>query len=145
MHEHVKPRLSWRPHAIVLAVASLVVLLSFLLQVRPDGRVHFRFAPENPLPHLCASRMLFDAECAGCGLTRSFIHLAEGEWLKSWNIHRAGWLIALLVAVQVPYRTLQLIRIRRGQDPWTFRYWLAVPGVAVGAILLHWGLRLAGL
>jgi hypothetical protein len=128
----------------VLTVALVVIGMAFLLDVRKNGRVHFWFAPNHVLPHTCASRILFNADCAGCGLTRSFIHLAAFRPMESWRVHRAGWLIALLVIGQVPYRFLQLRRIAKGQPTPApvLAFWI-LAGVA-SAVLLHWGLSLFG-
>jgi hypothetical protein len=60
------------------------------------------------VPPLCASRTWFGVPCPGCGLTRSFIHLAHGRWQASWQAHRLGWLLALLVLLQIPYRLYRL-------------------------------------
>lgn len=97
-----------RDHWWMLAIASGVVVLSFLLQVRSDQRVEFRFLPDYPLPHVCGSRGLFGVDCPGCGLTRSFIHLAQGDWTASLAVHRLGWLLAFALLVQFPYRLLAL-------------------------------------
>jgi hypothetical protein len=52
-------------------------------------------------------------------LTRSIIHLAEGDWHASWHSHRLGGLIALLIAFQIPYRLLALrLSGRRLIAPW---------------------------
>jgi hypothetical protein len=99
-------------HRQMLAVAGAVVVLAFLLEVHPDQRVAFRLFPSWPLPETCPSRSLFHIECPGCGLTRSFVHLAHGDWTKSLAIHRVGWLLALAVVLQFPYRLCAL----RSQD-----------------------------
>ncbi|NOX56297.1 MAG: DUF2752 domain-containing protein [Planctomycetes bacterium] len=92
----------------MLAVAVTVVLLSCLLRVRSDERVEFRFFPGHPLPEVCGMRRFFGAQCPGCGLTRSFIYLAEGNWRASLAEHRLGWLFALAVLLQFPYRLAAL-------------------------------------
>ena len=97
-----------RHHQSVLALACGVVALSFLLQVRDDQRVEFQILPGYPLPHLCLSRLTFDVQCPGCGLTRSFIHLAHLDWQASYSVHRLGWLLALAVWVQIPFRLFAL-------------------------------------
>ena len=61
-----------------------------------------------PLPESCPARSLLHIECPGCGLTRSFIHLAHGDWRASWNVHRVGWFLALAVVLQIPYRLVAL-------------------------------------
>src|SRR5260370_1141179 len=53
-------------------------------------------------------------EGPGRGLTRSFVHLAHGDWLAAWRCHRLGWLLALAVLLQLPYRVLAL---RRADKP----------------------------
>jgi hypothetical protein len=97
-----------RRHREMLAVAVAVAGLAFLLEVHADQRVAFRFLPEWPLPETCPARMIFHVDCPGCGLTRSFIHLARGDWRASWNIHHVGMLLALAVVLQIPYRLAAL-------------------------------------
>ena len=83
------------------------MVLSFALQVRPDERVHVGGLSGLPLPPSCASYELFRVRCPGCGLT-SFIRLAHGDLAASWRYHRIGWVLALAVVVQIPYRLLAL-------------------------------------
>src|SRR5262249_21261909 len=64
----------------VLVVAVGVVALAFLLRVRSDQRVEFRGLPGVALPHVCAARVWLGLSCPGCGLTRSVISVAEGDW-----------------------------------------------------------------
>ncbi len=106
--EVLRARSMQRRHRMMLATCSLVVLLSFLLQVRDDQRVEFRCLPGHPLPHSCTMRLWFGHGCPGCGLTRSFIHLADGDLSASLAVHRLGWLIALAALAQFPYRLLAL-------------------------------------
>jgi len=89
---------------LILSMSAAVVLLAFLLKVRPDQRVEFGFLPSLPIPELCQSRALLGIDCPGCGLTRSFIHLAHGNFQASTAVNRVGWLLAVFVALQIPYR-----------------------------------------
>lgn len=95
-------------HRIVLALAIAVCVLALGLQVRPDQRVAFRLIPAWPLPELCQSKVLFGWTCPGCGLTRSFVHLAHADLPASLAVHPFGWLAALLVLAQIPYRVWAL-------------------------------------
>jgi hypothetical protein len=95
-------------HRLVLGLAGLIVLGSLLLEVVPGGRVAVRGLPQFPLPQTCAARTLLDRGCPGCGLTRSFIHLANGRWQASLEVHRLGWLFALAMLLQLPYRAAGL-------------------------------------
>ena len=79
-------------------------MAAFLLEVLPEGRIGVRGLERVPFPHTCLSRSLFGVGCPGCGLTRSFIHLADADWRSSVEVHRVGWILALAVLVQIPYR-----------------------------------------
>src|SRR5436309_919549 len=92
----------------MLSVATVIVAFSFALQVRSDQRVELRFLPGYPLPQSCLSRQWFHCNCPGCGLTRSFIYLAQGDWDRSLALHKVGWLMAIAVLAQFPYRWVAL-------------------------------------
>lgn len=63
---------------------------------------------------------MFQRDCPGCGLTRSFIYLAHGDWRGSVAVHRFGWLLALGVVLQIPYRMLVLWKPALALGPvWT--------------------------
>ncbi len=99
-----------RHHREVLVIALVVIALAFALRV-DEERVYLSGAPSLPLPTICGSRLFFAMDCPACGLTRAFVHLAQGNWSASLASNRVGWLMALLVIAQVPYR---LITVRRG-------------------------------
>ena len=106
---------AWRErqrHMLMLAGAVFVGVMAWLLEVLPDGqRVAFRGHSRWPLPHACAMRAWFGRTCPACGLTRSLIYLAHADWRASLRVHRLGWLFALTIAFQVPYR---IVALRRG-------------------------------
>jgi hypothetical protein len=99
-----------RRHWEMLAIACFVVLASLVLEVHPDGRVGLAGAPRLLLPPLCLPQEWFGLRCPGCGLTRSFVYLADGNWSASLEAHRLGWLVAAAVVVQAPYRLHALWR-----------------------------------
>lgn len=99
-------------HVFMLQVASLVVLLSVLLRVPSPDRVELPFWPGLKLPGMCMSRAWFGVKCPACGLTRSLICLAHGNFLGSWQAHRLGWLMAAAVLLQFPYRIAALVQKR---------------------------------
>ena len=104
-----RPTYSRNHHRAMLIVAILVVVLSFALTVLPGGeRVAFHGAEDYPLPHSCAARSGFGVDCPGCGLTRSFVWLAEGDVSASYASNRVGWMFAAVVLFQIPYRFLVL-------------------------------------
>lgn len=97
-------------HWTMLVLSFVVLLLACLMQIQNSERVAFLGFSRYPLPELCGSRLLFNTECPGCGLTRSFIALAAMDWETSLQFHRIGWLLALAVVLQIPYRIFRLQR-----------------------------------
>lgn len=91
-------------HRLCLTISIGVLVLACLLHVRTDQRVSLGLLPNWPLPEVCQSKVLLGLDCPGCGLTRSFIHLAHGDLAASLAVHSLGWLVALFVAAQIPYR-----------------------------------------
>lgn len=95
---------SRRRHREVLFWSALALTLAPLLAVLPEGRVGLRLLPGLVLPPSCPSREFFGLDCPACGLTRSFVYLAEGNWTASLGCHRLGWLLMGIAALQIPYR-----------------------------------------
>ncbi|WP_197532946.1 DUF2752 domain-containing protein [Symmachiella macrocystis] len=95
-------------HLMMLTTAAVVVCLAFLLEVRPDQGVQLRMFKSHPLPSSCISRDVFGVDCPGCGLTRSFVYLSHNQWAESLAVHRVGWVLAIAVLLQFPYRIAAL-------------------------------------
>lgn len=122
-------------HWTMLIIATIVVVLSFALQVRDDQRVEFEVYPGIPMPESCMSRTLFGFECPGCGLTRSFVFLAHGDWARSFAMHRVGWILALAVLAQFPYRWFQLRHVPLANTP----VWPRLFGwLLIAALIANW-------
>jgi hypothetical protein len=123
----------------MLLVSTLVVVLALVLQVRADDRVVVAGLSDYPLPPTCMSYAWFGVKCPGCGLTRSFVHLAHGDWTDSFRSHRLGWLMFAAVLVQFPYRLISLASPNRPRlgtlFPRLFGYLLI--GLLVGNWLLE--------
>ncbi len=122
-----------RHHRQMLAIACTIVILAFVLVEVANGRVAVRGFTRYPLPETCISRSLFGLNCPGCGLTRSIIHLAEGDWRASWRSHRLGGLFAAVIVFQVPYR---LLALRRPDRPVIPTRWLTLFGYLLIAMLI---------
>ncbi len=77
----------------------------------------FWFSPDHieDGPVICPFRRLTGLPCPGCGLTRSWVYLAHGQWSDSLSAHpfgviAAGLTVALVVAVVAA-------RVRRRRPP----------------------------
>jgi hypothetical protein len=98
-----------RHHRSMFWIAVAAIVLAFALKVLPDQEhVAVRGIPGAVLPGTCLSQDIFHHDCPGCGLTRSVIYLARLDWRASWRLHHLGWLMALLIVAQLPYRALCL-------------------------------------
>ncbi|MBN1589113.1 MAG: DUF2752 domain-containing protein [Pirellulales bacterium] len=130
-----------RHHRNMLWISCAVVVLSCWFEVQPGGRIAFWGLEEYPLPQTCMSRSLFGVDCPGCGLTRSFVHLAHGRWQESLAVHRVGWLLVVAVLLQFPYRMLGL----RHSDGWPLGRRIPVwfGRMLIFALIANWLIGLA--
>ena len=95
----------------ILILSVLVLLAAFLLDVE-ETRVRLAVWPNWLLPESCLSRSLAGLDCPGCGLTRSFVYLAQGDVTGSLASNRVGWLLALATVSQIPIRLWSLWKTR---------------------------------
>jgi hypothetical protein len=119
-------------HLGMLLLTATIIVLSVILQVRADQRVVVSGISTLPIPETCGMQIMFNRDCPGCGLTRSFIHLAKGDWERSLAVHRFGWLLALGLLLQIPYRVLAL----RHPSMNLSAAWAGRIGIGVAALLI---------
>lgn len=100
-------------HWSMLLSAACVMTLAAILQVRGPETVVIPVV-DVALPGTCTYKRMMGADCPGCGLTRCFISMAHGRPTAAWYFNPAGILFFLMVAGQIPFRGLQIWRIRRG-------------------------------
>jgi hypothetical protein len=63
---------------------------------------------------VCLSRLLFDLECWGCGLTRAVQHAIHGEWAVAYEFNRLIVIVGpLLIAVWVKYLREFFLKYKR--------------------------------
>lgn len=104
---------------MLLAVAVAIVLLSCCLTIAGEREVQVP-GLGWAVPGVCTYRRWFGVDCPGCGLTRSFISLGHGNWSAAWHFNPAGPFGFLFVVAQIPYRGLQIYRVRRRLPEWNF-------------------------
>jgi hypothetical protein len=130
-------------HWTMLWISLAVAIGAFSLQTDARDRVGPTWLSGVWLPELCGSRALFGVECPGCGLTRSFIALAHGDLAGSFAYHRVGWLLAMAVLLQFPYRILSLRELRTGIVERTWPTWFG--WALIIALIGNWLVGVAGL
>jgi len=111
-------------HWIFLGMSVGVLALSFLLTVRSDRYVIVPLL-NQPLPELCMLKRQTGLGCPGCGLTRSFISIAHGQFERAWRYNPGGLLFFGIVVFQLAYRPYQLYRIKKGRSEF-HAWWLNV-------------------
>jgi hypothetical protein len=120
-----------------------VVVASSLLNVNSTDAVTLPLISIQ-LPSLCQFRNMTSLDCPGCGLTRAFILIAHGDLAGAWRYNAAGILMFAFVTAQIPYRTAQLWRIRRGRPElnwWRVGNWALA--AATTALVVQWVVRMA--
>lgn len=131
-------------HYLILAICIAVVVLSFLLSVHDRRQVVVPILGQ-PLPELCHLKRYTGIDCPGCGMTRSFISIAHARWLDAWRYNPAAFLLFPIVLFQIPYRLIQIWRLRTGRAEWQLGRWgQGVIGVFVAVALSQWVLRQLG-
>ena len=134
-----KLRIDQQKHMVWLVIFSGAIVLSFLLNVVGTESVSIGGVT---LPEVCTLKRLTGWNCPGCGLTRSFISMADTEWQAAWQFHPAGPLWFFVFAIQVPYRIWQLVRLRNGQPEFRFRGEWILSAVLLSTLLVAWAFRL---
>ncbi len=91
---------------LILLTAVAVVATSVVL-VPSEAGVRLG---EMEFPPLCIFKLLTGSDCLGCGLTRSFAFMGDGQLGAALDMHLAGPVLFALVAAQLPWRTWRLLR-----------------------------------
>lgn len=131
-------------HIVLLGLSSATIVCAALLAVRGQTQVIIPVI-RLPIPELCMLRRTWGLDCPGCGLTRCFIALVHGDFSSAWSYNPAGLWFFLIVAFQIPFRALQLWRIRHGRREIILSRTSQVAlGLLAIALVVQWALRLAG-
>lgn len=94
----------------MLILACAIVASALVFRVPKNDRVELAGWEGVPMPSMCLSKSLFGVECPGCGLTRSLLCFFHGDFANSLALHRMGWVMAVAVLLQFPYRITALVR-----------------------------------
>ena len=131
-------------HRTYLIVCLVIVGGAFL--IAPGGSSERLTLFGASLPPTCPSHALFDVQCPGCGMTRSFVCAAHGQFRESLRQHRMGLLLYAFFAWQIVFRVYCLRRLP--EEPNRFLLWLqrVAPPVLISLLILNWliGFALGG-
>jgi len=102
---------------LILALfLSLVLALSFLLSLPPQSAEDPDFIWGIPL---CGFKLLTGIPCPFCGLTRSFVFTAHGQWEQAFLHNFLGpllWMVTLAAAIYHWGGVLRALLRRRGPE-----------------------------
>jgi Protein of unknown function (DUF2752) len=119
-HDDRSPR--FRAAAITLAGAVPLVGSAAVAWI---PAVHERFLAA---PVVCVSRLFFERDCAGCGLTRSFVALARGDFHSAVQWNPLGPVLYLYLCVMALSAVGEMVFPR-------FGLWRRLEGLATLAML----------
>ncbi len=100
----------YKRHRFMLIVACVIVVSALVFRVPSNDRVELAGIEGLPMPSMCLSKSMFGIDCPGCGLTRSLLCFFQGNIANSVALHRVGWIMAVAVVLQFPYRIWALVR-----------------------------------
>lgn len=137
------PDRSWTYHATVLIGSALVLAAACVLSVIDPESVGIP-AIGWQVPGTCVSRYLFQSPCPGCGLTRSFVSLAHGDFVQAVRFNPAGPVLFAIFAFQIPFRSVQLWRLQRDEPPLEWPWLNYVLPVTLVLLLAQWLAHMSG-
>ncbi len=142
---------AWRPvgrptqwHRDVLALALVIVALSFVLGISDGGRLAVPGAGAS-IPSLCLWKNTTGVDCPGCGLARCFVAMAHADWRTAYRRHPVGMLLFVFTVLQIPYQAMQCRRIARGRGRFRLPGPMILVWLLLGAMLAQWLLKITGL
>jgi len=122
-------------HWVYLILSAIVLTLAVALDVSSEGRVIVPVL-DSPLPESCVFKQLTSVDCPGCGLTRCFICLMHGDIARAWAFNPGGFLFFVVIAGQIPYRMIQIWRMRHRLEQWHPVTLSTAIGCSLGVVLI---------
>jgi hypothetical protein len=124
------------------AVCAVLIVAPFFLSFDPAADTRDVTAFSMTLPPTCASQAVLGLACPGCGLTRSFILFADGQWLGSLRFHRLGGLLYLYLCALLLSRLWWFCRPLAEAPPLAIWLDVRLPITLAALFGVNWGARL---
>lgn len=124
-------------HLTYLVLFLVFLGAPFLIQLQPANAKPLTLFG-HALPGACFSREIFHVNCPGCGMTRSFVAFAHGEFAQSWGYHRLGILLYLFFALRLPVHAWLLYRPRTAENPGLEKAYNLSAWIMIGLLLVNW-------
>jgi hypothetical protein len=109
-------------HGLLAAISLGVIVMAAVMRSEGPSDV-FLPGMKVALPDICLTKSVLGVPCPGCGMTRSFIAIAHGQWRRAWDFNPVSFLMFVFIAGQIPWRFWQIRRILHHQvelDPIVF-------------------------
>lgn len=117
---------------------TTLVVVAFRLTPEPGGLGTHQQLGLPP----CSIRLLYGIRCPACGMTTSWAHLTQMEFIAALSSNVAGVLLGLVTAIAIPLLAWMSItgKVTNGATSWGF----AIGLVAVLVIsVIEWIVRIA--
>ena len=118
-------------HANILFSSVLVLAMLVLCQNQ--------FQQISSIPHFCVFQKTMNVPCPGCGVTRSFFSIVEGNVMLAWQFNPVGLWLFLFFIIQIPLRIVAL-KFKQTSDT-VARFSKAASWVVICIMSLVWIVR----
>jgi len=111
-----------KEHIWILALCAFIIALSLLFSINEENRANFLSFKAYPMPETCFFKVVIGVKCPFCGMTRSFISMSHLDFKKAWEFNKLGIFIYALVILQIPYRSMIILKRRLNAEVVYGRY-----------------------
>ena len=127
-------------HIITLIGCAAILAAAFVFEA---GEIELRlFGWKWPMH--CILYHTFGVKCAFCGMSRSFVAMADGNFQKAWQYHLLGPILFCFILLQIPYRIWVLTIYPKKAAPAIRRLGLLLGAVVLIVIFVNWLFYLGG-
>jgi len=89
----------------------------------------------------CTMLAFSGVRCPGCGMTTSWAHTMDGQFVEAFQTNAAGSLLCWLCIASVPILVWVIVTGRRTREGWAFKFALSGFLAAMSISLIEWSLR----